>query len=187
MLQEMEIANAAGLSRYVFDVCLRNRMEFEQTIGYVENYLTTDNLTQLQAEERLVLWGVFEGEQLVGVSGLQTDGMITMLYILPQHIKRGYGSGLLRVMREYAKNILGVPQVIVNATPAWTSGYFAKQGFAYDHHNMHVPFITMRATSGVNPMFEKKPVPAKVMVLAAVGCLTFATIACIAYIIYYTM
>ena len=187
ILQEIEIPNAAGLSRYVFDTCLRKRMEFEQTIGFVEEYLLPEHLMEMAREEKLTLWGVFEGEQLVGVSGLQPDGMITMLYVLPQCANRGYGSALLGIMREYAKNTYGLQQVIANATPAWTSSYFAKQGFAYDHRNMHVPFITMRAQSGANPMFEKKHVPAKVMIGAAVGCLVFATIACVAYLIWYTM
>lgn len=187
ILQETEIPNAAGLSRYVFDTCLRNRMEFEQTIGFVEDYLSAGHLLQMTYEEKLTLWGVFEGGQLVGVSGLQSDGMITMLYVLPQCANRGYGSSLLGTMREYAKNIYGVQQVIANATPAWTSTYFAKNGFAYDHHNMHAPFITMRAQSGANPMFEKKHVSAKVMLGAALGCLIFATVACVAYLIWYAM
>ena len=186
VIQESDMPNVAGLSRYVFDTCLRNRMEFEQTIGFVEDYLQVEHLLEMIREERVVLWGAFEGEQLVGVSGLQSDGMITMLYVLPQYANRGYGSALLGVMREYAKDVYDLPQVVVNATPAWTSSYFAKQGFAYDHHNMHVPFITMRAKSGANPMFEKKHVPVKVMIGAAVGCLIFATVACIAYLIWYT-
>ena len=187
ILQETEIPNASGLSRYVFDTCLRNRMEFEQTIGFVEDYLKAEHLLEMNREEKLTLWGVFEGEQLVGVSGLQPDGMITMLYVLPQCTNRGYGSGLLGAMREYAKNVYGLQMVITNATPAWTSSYFAKQGFAYDHHNMHVPFITMRARSGANAVFEKKHVPAKVMIGAAIGCFVLATVACIAYLIWYTM
>lgn len=187
ILQETEIVNAAGLSRYVFDVCLRNRMEFEQTIGFVENYLSAGNLTQMMQEEKLTMWGVFEGEQLVGTAGLQPDGMITMLYVLPQCSNRGYGSALLAKMREYAKNVHGLEQVIANATPAWTSSYFAKQGFAYDHRNLHVPFITMRAKSGSSSVYTKKHVPASVMIGAAVGCFVFATIACVAFLIWYTM
>ena len=186
ILQNEEIKIASGLSRYVFDACLRNRMEYPQTIAFVETYITEENLVKMCEERKLLLWGAFEGEQLVGVSGLQSDGMITMLYVLPQYANRGYGSALIGVMREYAKDVYDLPQVVVNATPAWTSSYFAKQGFAYDHHNMHVPFITMRAKSGANPMFEKKHVPVKVMIGAAVGCLIFATVACIAYLIWYT-
>ena len=185
ILMETEIPNAAGLSRYVFDTCLRNRMEFEQTIGFVEEYLNAEHLKQMFLEEKLTLWGVFEEGQMVGVSGLQPDGMITMLYVLPQYANRGYGRGLLAAMRDHAKNVLGLSQVIANATPAWTSSYFANQGFAYDHRNMHAPFITMRAKAGTSTVYEKKHVPAKVIVGAALGCLIFATVACIAFLIWY--
>ena len=68
ILQEAELANAAGLSRYVFDVCLRNRMEFVQSISFVEDYLKAENLVALCSENKLTIWGVFEETQLVGVS-----------------------------------------------------------------------------------------------------------------------
>ena len=39
LLKEEELQNAAGLSRFVFDNCLRHRMEYPQTITFVEEYL----------------------------------------------------------------------------------------------------------------------------------------------------
>ena len=124
IVQEEELKIASGLSRYVFDYCLRNRMEFPQTIDFVEQYIAEENLRKLCQEGKLIIWGVYEGEQLVAVSGLQSDGMITMLYVLPQCQNRGYGSKLLIVMREYAKDVLGFSKVSVNANPAWTSFFF---------------------------------------------------------------
>ena len=91
ILKEEELANAAGLSRYVFDICLRNRIEFPQTIVFVEEYMSTEHLRQLYREEKLTLWGAFSEDQLVAVSGLQSDGMITMLYVLPQFHHKGIG------------------------------------------------------------------------------------------------
>ncbi len=186
-LEQQEIPNAAGLSLYVFDNCLRNRMEFEQTIGFIEEYLTTEALTDKVEQGQLMLWGVYEMEELVGVSGMTTDGLITMIYILPQYVRRGMGSALLTAMRSYAKDSLGLDEVVVNATPAWTSTYFEGQGFAYEHRNMHVPFITMRAKSGVNPMFERKHVPSRVIVAAVLGCIALATVLCVGYVIWYTL
>lgn len=185
ILETAEIPNAAGLSRYVFDACLRNRMEFVQTIAFVEEYLKEEHLMELVREGKLVLWGAFDENSLTAVAGLQPDGWITMLYVLPQCANRGCGSALLASMREYAKTVYGLQQISVNATPAWTAAYFAKQGFAYEHQDMHVPFLPMHAQTGSNPMFEKKYVPAKVMVFAALACLVFATITCALYLIGY--
>ena len=92
VLQEEELKAAAGLSRYVFDHALRDRMEFEQTIAFVEEYLKEENLRSLYQQATLQLWGAFEEEMLVGVGGLQSDGMITMLYVLPQFSNKGIGS-----------------------------------------------------------------------------------------------
>lgn len=187
ILEQMEIPNAAGLSRYVFDVCLRNRMEYEQTIGFVEEYLKPDHLLEKIQAGNLIIWGVFEGPQLVAVSGMQSDGLITMLYVLPQCMNRGYGGELLRVMRAYAKNACGMQRVNINATPAWTSGFFAKKGFVYDSQDLHAPFLPMHISTGSNLTYEKKPVSWKVMLGAGIGLFLLATVACVAFLFWYAM
>lgn len=179
IVQEEELKIASGLSRYVFDTCLKNRMEFPQTIDFVERYIAEENLRGLSQEGKLILWGVYEGEQLVAVSALQSDGMITMLYVLPQCQNRGYGSALLIAMREYAKNALGFSKVTVNANPAWTSFFFVKKGFVNFDKNqkLRVPFVPMYALSDNIAGFEKRPVSKVVIAAAVAGCILFATIA----------
>lgn len=187
ILQETELANAAGLSRYVFDTCLRNRMEFVQTIGFVEDYLKVENLEILCREKKLTVWGLFEQEQMVGVAGLQSDGMITLLYVLPQCTGRGYGAALIDQMRSFAKGMYNLSQIGINAAPAWTSGYFVRKGFTYvsKPQDFHVPYIAMRTSTEENPIFRKKHVPAKVIAGAIAGCLLFATAVCVGFLIYY--
>ena len=178
ILQKEELKIASGLSRYVFDTCLRSRMEFPQTIAFVEEYIAEENLMRLYEERKLVLWGVFEGAQMVAISGMQSDGMITLLYVLPQCQNRGYGSRLLKDMREYAKEMCGFPKVMLNANPAWTSFFFAKKGFVNVNENqdLRAPFIPMYALSTNIEGFEKRKVAKKWIVLAIAGCFVFATI-----------
>lgn len=187
ILQKEEIDIASGLARYVFDFCLRGRMEFSQTIAYVEDYIAAPSLKLLIEEEKLVLWGVFEEGQMVAVSGMQSDGMITMLYVLPQCQNRGYGSKLLKNMREYAKNTYGLEKVVLNANPAWTSGYFKKQGFLYvnSSQEMRVPFAPMYAKFDGRVSVEKKPVSKKIIALAIILSILIATFAGCAYMIWY--
>lgn len=187
ILQEEELTNAAGLSRYVFDNCVKYRMEFEQTTRYVEDYLTAENLIRLHKEEKLIVWGVFEQEQMVGVSGMQVDGMITMLYILPQCFRRGYGNALLCAMRKYAKECLNMDTIFVNATPAWISTYFTRHGFAFvnKQQDMRVPFVTLCTKTDDVSMMQKKPVPGKVIAGAILGCFLFATVVCVAFLLWY--
>lgn len=178
ILQKEEIKIAAGLSRYVFDYCLRNRMEYPQTIVFVEEYISELNLTNLFDESKLLLWGVFEEAQMVGVSGLQSDGMITMLYILPQHQNKGYGSMLLKAMREYGKEVCNFTKITLNANPAWTSFYFGKKGFIHVNpkQNLKDPFVPMYALSTNIVGFEKRPVSKRVIAFAVAGCILFATV-----------
>lgn len=177
-LQDEELGNAAGLSRFVFDNCLRVRMEFPQTISFVEAYLTESNLRTKVTEEGLLLWGVYESGQLLGVGGMQPDGLITMLYVLPQCFRRKYGTKLLETMRIYAKETLHLPQVTVNANPAFTSYYFEKQGFhtVAPRQDVPVPFISMYATSESLQFYKKRRVPGWVYAAAIGGCILFATI-----------
>ncbi len=179
ILQEEELKNASGLSRYVFDYCLRNRMEYPQTIAFVEEYIAEANLRKLCEESKLILWGIFEGEQMVAVSGMQSDGMISLLYVLPQCQNRGYGSMLLKTMREYGKEACNFSKVTVNANPAWTSFFFGKKGFTNVNPNqdLRAPFVPMYALSNNIEGFETRPVSKRVIAFAIAGCILFATIA----------
>lgn len=187
LLQEEELKIAAGLSRYVFDYCLRNRMEFQQTVAFVEEYITEENLVKLYLENKLVLWGVFEENQMVAVAGLQSEGMITMLYVLPAYQNKGYGSHLLKTVREYAKHTLNLERVTLNATPAWTSAYFKKRGFSFfrSDRNLQVPFIPMYAMSNEIASYEKRRVPWQVVFFVVVGSLLIATTAGVLFMISY--
>jgi len=187
ILQEQELANAAGLARYVFDTYLRECMEFPQTTSFVEEYLKVEHLLEMVREQKLTVWGGFENDQMIGVSGLQSDGMITMLYVLPQFSRRGCGGNLLNAMRIYAKKEYGIDRVSLNATPAWTAKYFLNRGFdlTYPKQNMPVPFVSMYATYDKLQMFTRKPVSGKVIAIAAIGGFVFATIFSCCYMVLY--
>ena len=187
VLREEEMVHASGLSRYVFDTCLRNRMEFTQTIPFVENYISEFNLRNMYREQTLVLWGAFEQGQLVGVGGMQTDGMITLLYVLPQYKGRDCGMKLLAVMREYAEQILHLERIVVNATPAWTAGYFYKQGFSTmtQNPNMRVPFLPMHSQLAHMRFHQKEKITGKMIIGAVLACVGFATVASAWFMISY--
>ncbi|MBR4026155.1 MAG: GNAT family N-acetyltransferase [Lachnospiraceae bacterium] len=201
ILQEQELIHAAGLSRFVFDNCLRYRMEFPQTIPYVEDYLKESNLKYMCQEGKLTIWGVFERryekmgleeatvhtdregriyrEELLGVSAMQSDGMITMLYILPQYQSKRYATELMNTMKQYAKQVYGLERITVNANPAWTYMYFLKHGFSVigDINDMHRPFISMQAGTNDVFLYQKRNVSGKIIALAIVGSFLFATVA----------
>jgi len=171
----------------VFDNCLRNRMEYVQTIAFVEQYVSAENLIKMFQEQKIILWGAFEQERLIAVSALQSDGMITMLYVLPQYHRRGIGTELLFQMRSYARDVYGFEKVTLNATPAWTAFYFSNKGFAFINpkKNVRVPFVPMFAVSNNISSDKKAPISGKLVALAALGCIALATVAGCLYMIGY--
>ena len=189
ILRDEELIHAAGLSRYVFDTCLRGRMEFTQSIPFIEEYISEANIRTMFSENRLILWGAFEEEQLVGVSGLQSDGMITLLYVLPQYAGRGCGMNLLQVMRGYAKDVLHRSKVLVNATPSWTSVYFKKNGFVplNTESAIGVPFVSMEALTDAGAVQKKEKISGFTIFFATLSCVGFATIASVLFMLFYLL
>ena len=187
ILRREEIKNASGLCRYVFDVCLRNRMDYPQTIAFVEEYLVEENLENLINERKLIIWGAFEEEQMIGVSGMQSDGMITLLYVLPQCQNRGCGSRMLKVMLAYAKDICDFKRVTLNANPAWTSFFFGKRGFFYSNKNQDfkAPFVPMYLFLDGVGSYKKRKVSKKWIALAITGCIVFTTIVGSLFMVWY--
>lgn len=187
ILQKEELGNAAGLCRFVFDNTLRNRILFPQTISFVESYLQIEHIEQLYQEQKLKVWGAFEEEQLLAVSGLQSDALVTMLYVLPQFANRGIGSALLRTMRIYAKEYDGMEKILLNAMPAWTALYFEKQGFSYlqPKPDMRAPFVPMYAWTNESLSPMKRHIPKRYILLAAVGCVLLATAATWLFMMWY--
>lgn len=187
LLKKEERQLAAGLSRFVFDNYLRNRMEFEQTISFVEQYLSLENLDELCENGKLLLWGAFEGGMFMGVSGMHTDGMITILYIHPDFQRRRYASELLFTMKQYAKDVLHLETVTINANPAWTYTYFLKQGFFTKQEvvSTNVPFIPMYAKTKDASIFHKRYISGKTHALVILGCLVSATLLGIGFMVGY--
>ena len=162
LLQAEELENAAGLSRYVFDKCLRSRVEHEETLGYIDAYLTAENIMELTREGKLFVWWAFDGDILIAVSAMDVKGLITMLYVLPQTFCKGIGTSLLRTMKVYAKDNLGLEQVRVNATPPTIGYFFEKKGFFRmdETVDLKAPFMRLGCKfSAVTSEYPKRKVP----------------------------
>lgn len=187
ILKEDELAYASGLSRFVFDDCLRNRMEFAQTIPFVENYISDLNLKSMVREGHLLVWGAIEEGRLIGIGGMQSDGMITLLYVLPQYAQQGCGRALIKTMKIYAQEQLGLMNITVNATPSWTAPYFQKQGFVRlcPDSDMQVPFVPMQAEIRDVAFATKEKITFSTVALAGMICIGFATIVGIVFMVSY--
>ena len=181
LLQEEELKVASGLARYVFDTCVRERMEFEQTAAYIEEYLSWEHLLEMVQNGQLFLWGGFEDNEPVAVSAMEANGLITMLYVLPHAQGKKCGTKMLQTMRDYAKEELQLEDVTVNVTPVWREKYFRERGFRYIQkpENMHVPYVSMIAPTQNKEEYPTKHVPGWVFLIIGGVILTVSTVLCV--------
>lgn len=187
ILRLEEIPQAINIARGVFDYCLRKTIMDPQQINNFLSYASEENISQMALQGQIVLWGVFEKNQMVAMSGMQREGHITMLYVLPAFQRRGCGAELLETMRIYAKMEYQLPYVTLNAMPTWTSNYFAKRKF----HIMNMmqvnasPYLSMQAKSIRQENYEKKPIPQGWVIGTSVTGLVLCVAVAVAFMITY--
>lgn len=177
-----EMPQAVKLARGVFDFCLRKSMISQECIQQFDTYTNETNIRMMMGNGCLTLWGVYEVGQLVAMSGMQREGHITMLYVLPVYQRRGYGKELLLTMRKYAGSQYQLPSVTVMAMPAWTASYFQRRKFVLMNPvqvNL-APYVYLQAKSIREVSYEIKKLPAGAVlgtVLGGVGvCMAAAVL-----------
>lgn len=189
ILTKDDIPEASLLANSVFEYCLRhtlmNQPELVEGFFY---YASKANMWDMMHKNTVTMWGVFEDGVMAGMSAMQPEGHITMLYVYPYYQKRGYAKQLLLTMRTYAKTQYRYKRVSVNAMPSWTGGYFAKQRFTVlgNYGAGFQPYITMTAKTLDAPKYEIKPIPAPVLTAIVGGTMLFLSlISCIFLGIYF--
>ena len=157
-----EMPEAVQVARGVFQYCLQRTVQDSRYITFFEQYANPENVGNLMQQGRLTLWGIYEQGHLIAMSGMQSEGHITMLYVLPIFQRRGYGSQLLETMRTYARVRYGLENVTVNAMPAWTAAYFQRKKFSPVNPAQlnGAPFVSLQAKSIRQVSYEKKTIPA---------------------------
>ena len=177
ILTEDQIPEALSIARGVFDYCLRNSINNPKMVQAFEQYSHQDYLKHMMEENYLVMWGAYDQGTIVGMSAMQTEGHITMLYVHPMYQRRGIGKKLLEEMRKYAKSVYNLSIVTVNAMPVWTENYFARRKFSRMNVMPNNDFISMQAVAIDEVTYEKKPLSTGVVLSVVFGSLFFCILA----------
>ena len=148
ILTEDQIPEALSIARGVFDYCLRASDHGSGNDSYILQYTENTNIRNMIAEGTLTMWGIFEQGHMVAMSGMQKEGHITMLYVLPVFQRRGCGRCLLEEMKAYAANQYQLQRVTLSAMPAWTADYFTKRRFHPMEVTQPLSFVPMQAKRG---------------------------------------
>ena len=178
-----QIPEALSIARGVFDCCLRAQISDLEMVHIFLQYTEEQNIKKMVEEQKLTLWAAYdEQNNMVAVSGMQSEGHITLLYVLPYFQRRGYGKKLLLTMREYARGTLELAQVTVNAMPAWTASYFAKNKFKAVQNPQPVPYVFMHAKSVESTEYPKKEIPTAAILATSLGGLAICTAIAVVFI-----
>ena len=153
-----EIAYAEELAKLVYRTNIEPFFPQEQMKGFFLEYVQKDALLAKVNAHALILWGAYEDGKLYAVAGMQPEGHITMLYVLPQYQGRGTGKALIEVMRSFAYQQLKLSRITVNAMPAWTAAYFEKSGFQKDPAQENMFFVSMTSKKDGAVAYQKRPI-----------------------------
>lgn len=166
-----EMPRALEIARGVFRYCLQNSIPNPENIAGFEAYASEENVASLMGQGRLLLWGAFELGQMVAMSGMQSEGHITMLYVLPVYQRHGYGKELLLEMRRCAGSRFHLYTVTTTALPAWTASYFQRRRFAVMDPGQPAmaPYVYLQAKSIREIRYETKHIPLPAVLGTALG------------------
>ena len=188
-LNEAHVPHILPLANFVFENSIRQGQQpnIQRVIGYFREYAREDVIREQVAKGSLHMWGIKNGNYYVAVSAMNSQGHITMLYVHPQFVRRKYGKKLLREMRVFAANELGLNKVTVNVMPVWAASFFAVNGFKPCPQNEGIrnEFVSMTASSISEVRYKTKKISPKLFVGISVGCPILITLITIAYTLYY--
>lgn len=128
-ITEQELAYASELAKVVYRSSIEPNCADERLRKLFEAYVDRDALAKRFREGQLLLWGAFEENRIYGVGGMQPEGHITMLYVLPAFQRRNIGRNLMSMMENYAFSELKLPRVTVSAMPSFAAPYFENGQF----------------------------------------------------------
>lgn len=127
LLDEAEFPSAIGLVRTVFD-------EFEapdyssEGVEAFYRFIEPANLLEFARAHRLLMWGAFENEALVGVIAARSGCHICLLFVDKAHHRKGIARKLMWTVIEDCRQ-QGAPFITVNSSPYALEAYLA-MGFS---------------------------------------------------------
>lgn len=110
LLNANEIGWAVSTAVEVYTVCVLPYAQTPEEIEQFQEYVNEDHLWVELCKKKLYLWGAFEQGQMCGVSAMEHNGRVTMLYVKPAYRLGNCELELMRAMRAYAVNTLGLAE-----------------------------------------------------------------------------
>lgn len=108
MLQSHETMWAVQLMQDIYNQCIRPTVNSEEEVAKFFRYVNPENFQNEMNQGRLTLWGAFDRGCMCGVSALQSDGHVSVLYVRPEYRSLKVDAALSKRMKRYTENVLGI-------------------------------------------------------------------------------
>lgn len=108
MLQSHETLWAVQMMQDIYNQCVRPTVNGEEEVAKFFQYVNPENFQNEINQGRLTLWGAFDRGWMCGVSALQGDGHVSVLYVRPEYQGMKVDAALSKRMKRYAENVLGI-------------------------------------------------------------------------------
>lgn len=185
ILEGSELHEACTLVRNVYDMAIRGGEGADRINAFFDDYVVEGDIIEQVYAGKLIVWGGYEKTMLAGVCAMTIQGHITMLYVYPQFLRRGIAKKLLRKARIYAGTKLSIPNVSVNAIPAYTAGYFARNGFVQMGVVQNEPLYIPMQASGINQIeYEHRSISNGILLGVLGGFFAIVAVIGLAYSIF---
>lgn len=121
-LQVEELQQALDLAWEVFEIDVAPTYP-EEGVAEFREFISFERMRPLVQSREVSFFGAMEGDQLCGISAIQTDGHIILLFVGKVWQRRGAARMLFYAMQQYCVIERAVVQMTVSATPNAVEAY----------------------------------------------------------------
>ncbi len=124
-LYKNQLGKALELVWHVFQVCDREDYE-ELGVRTFKYFIRQENIEKMMDVEDMILFGAYEESALVGVIAMRNGFHISLLFVRPEHQRKGVAKRLVRRAVAYCLEERDeLRYITVNASPKGRAAYEA--------------------------------------------------------------
>lgn len=90
-------------------------------------FIHDDILRRMMIIKEYLMWGIYEGRELIAMSGIRSRNHISLLFVDERYQRRGNATKLINAMLTYCRKS-GSNFVTVNSSP-YATGFYHRLGF----------------------------------------------------------
>jgi len=173
-LEKVELLSAMHL---VWDVFAEYTAPLYPPEGVAEfqSFIKIDNIMNLYDRQELILWGAFEGPEMLAVGALYRNGHIALLDVRGTYQNQGIGMAIFQTMKQYCAQTLRLMRMTVNAAPNAVAQYqkFGCQISAHEQIQNGIRYVPMEYMISPSEIQRNTKKPQAALIIGIVAAVLF--------------